>query len=129
MFRNYNMLIANETEKASFQEFLEALVDHSPNSIPENEHWATYWRACFPCDIQYDFILKLETIQEDLKWLFDKFNITKISYPKGNKIPSNTNLLETKYLPEISHPLQKAVHQYLKKDYDLFGYPIPDSIL
>ena len=103
-------------------------MDHSPNSIPENDHWGTYWRACFPCDIQYDYILKLETIEEDSEWLFNKFNITQIAYPKGNSRPSNTTLLETR-LTEISNPLQKAVYQYLKEDYDLFGYPTPDGIL
>ena len=106
---------------------MEALVDHSSNSIEENGHWATYWKTCFPCDIQYDYVLKLETIEEDAKWLLDKFNITKIGYPEGNEAPSNTSLL-TSRLSEISNPLQKAVYQYLKEDYDLFAYPIPRGL-
>lgn len=121
-------LRAHHIENASFLEFLQSLVDHGPNAIPKNNHWATYSSLCFPCDIQYDYILKLETIEDDSEWLFNKFNITNIQYPKGNKAPSNSNRLSDR-LASVSNNLQKAVYHYLQKDYNLFAYPTPDGIL
>ena len=34
-----------------------------PRAIIKQEHWMPYWELCFPCDIHYDYILKLETIK------------------------------------------------------------------
>jgi len=115
-------------EQATFSEFLEYLVDYNQRKIPINEHWETYWKICFPCDINYDYILNLETIEEDSNWIFDKFNISKIKYPKGNKNPSNENLLQNS-LKNISVGLQKAVYHYLRTDFELFDYSPPEGIL
>ena len=65
----------------------EALTDHRRKSLPINEHWMNFWELCFPCDIEYDFILKLESITEESNWLLDHLNITKIKYPKGYTHP------------------------------------------
>lgn len=62
--------------------------------VPKNEHWENYWSLCYPCDIDYDYILKLETIEEDSTWLFNKLGLKNIVYPTGNSKPSNYDLLE-----------------------------------
>ena len=61
----------------------EALTDPRRQSLPINAHWMNFWELCFPCDIEYDFILKLENITEESNWLLRHLNITKIKYPKG----------------------------------------------
>ena len=50
----------------------------------ENEHWQTYRNLLNPCLYQWDYILKLENIEEESKWLFAEFNITEIEYPPGD---------------------------------------------
>ncbi|XP_050706853.1 uncharacterized protein LOC126992233 isoform X1 [Eriocheir sinensis] len=35
-----------------------------------DEHWMTYTEACDPCRVKFDYILKLETIQEEIQYLF-----------------------------------------------------------
>ena len=72
-------------ESATFSEFLQSLADHTPKSIDQNIHWEPYWSACYPCDIQYDYVLKLETIEEDSEWFLhhigvDQARIEYISY-------------------------------------------------
>ena len=47
----------------------------------ENEHRQTYRNLLNPCLYKWDYILKLEDIEEESKWLFSEFNITEIHYP------------------------------------------------
>lgn len=87
----------SSTSPASFGEFLRHVVDKNPTSpiIPKNEHWENYWSLCYPCDIDYDYILKLETIEEDSSWLFKKLGFdNKLVYPSGSSNPSNHDLLK-----------------------------------
>ena len=80
-----------EPKGKKFKNFLklnlwkEALTDHRRKSLPVNEHWMNFWELCFPCDIEYDFILKLESISEESEWLLSHLNITEVKYPKGYK--------------------------------------------
>ena len=65
-------------------------MDENPTVVPKNEHWERYHSLCYPCDIDYDYLLKLDTIEEDSDWLFKKFKIENIKYPRGNGAPSNS---------------------------------------
>ena len=68
-------------------EFLEWWLDGSIKGS-DNEHWQTYRNLLNPCIYKWDYILKLENIEEESKWLFSKLNITEISYPPGNSHPT-----------------------------------------
>ena len=68
--------------KSLISEFLEWWVDGTIGGS-ENEHWQTYRNLLNPCLYQWDYILKLENIEEESKWLFAEFNITEIKYPPG----------------------------------------------
>ena len=72
----------NDTKPTTFNEFLEWWVDGTHRGS-DNEHWQTYRNLINPCLYQWDYILKLENIEEESKWLFSEFNITKITYPPG----------------------------------------------
>ena len=51
--------------RISTNQFLQLIVRR--NSDFDDPHWRTYYKLCFPCDINYDQILKLETIENDHK--------------------------------------------------------------
>ena len=72
----------NDTRPTTFSEFLEWWVDGTYRGS-ENEHWQTYRNLLNPCLYKWDYILKLENIEEESKWLFSEFNITEIDYPPG----------------------------------------------
>ena len=69
--------------KSSNSEFLEWWVDGTISGS-DNEHWQTYRNLINPCLYKWDYILKLENIEEESKWLFAEFNITEVGYPPGN---------------------------------------------
>ena len=72
----------NDTKATTFSEFLEWWVDETHRGS-DNEHWQTYRNLINPCLYKWDYILKLENIEEESKWLFSEFNITEIIYPPG----------------------------------------------
>ena len=74
--------------KSLISEFLEWWVDGTIRGS-ENEHWQTYRNLLNPCLYEWDYILKLENIEQESKWLFDEFNITEIEYPPGDSHFSN----------------------------------------
>ena len=75
----------NDTGPTRFSEFLEWWLDGKMKGS-ENEHWQTYRNLVNPCAYQWDYILKLENIEEESKWLFSELNITEITYPPGNAL-------------------------------------------
>ena len=78
---------------ATIDQFMKYLIDKNPSSIPRNEHWEPYWSLCYPCDIDYDYMLKLDSIEEESSYLFDKLNVKDIHYPHGyGKISSSSYL-------------------------------------
>ena len=65
--------------------------------LKENEHadghWNQYSKGCLDCDIQYDVIGRMETFEEDVKYIILKNgwehilpieSITKVHMNKGN---------------------------------------------
>jgi len=80
--KNYRM-DQNETGPTRFTEFLEWWLD-GKTKWSQNEHWQTYRNLINPCAYKWDYILKLENIEEESKWLFSELNITEIKYPPGN---------------------------------------------
>ena len=58
------MQFINSTEigKRSFRGFLQFAVEN------DNVHWNQYFRFADPCNIHYDYILRTETLQNDLKY-------------------------------------------------------------
>ena len=82
IIKNYRTNQKN-TGPTRFSEFLEWWLDGKQKGS-ENEHWQTYRNLLNPCAYHWDYILKLENIEEESKWLFSEFNITEIEYPPGN---------------------------------------------
>ena len=80
--------------KSSNSEFLEWWLDGTILGS-DNEHWQTYRNLINPCLYKWDYILKLENIEEESKWLFAEFNITDIGYPPGNTHPTIAQLFRS----------------------------------
>lgn len=55
----------------TFQAFVKYLTAN--NTIQHNEHWDQYYDLCYPCYIKYDFIGRLEHLQEESQTFLRKF--------------------------------------------------------
>ena len=110
----------------TFEQFIKYVFKGKPN----NFHWRAQSEVCDPCHIQYDYIMRTETMHRDSKhFLFD-------IYPEAELRLQNPTTLGRKTLP-ISKTQSTSLAQYYcdmskktlhhlreiyKQDMVLFGY-------
>ena len=82
-----------QTGVPTFQEFITQRLTPSWN-YAEDKHWAPYSKKCGPCRISYDYIIKLETIEHDIKPIVSILS-------EGNK--SMGEHLMSMIIPQNSH--------------------------
>lgn len=117
--------------RPSFSQFVQYLLDpRTQKEMPFNEHWRQVYQLCHPCQIQYDFVGHLETLDEDAEHLLRLLRVDNVV-----EFPSlgNRNLTESNWEPDWFNgiPVQARTELYklYEADFRLFGYPRPDSIL
>ena len=101
---------------------------------PYNIHWDSIIHICHPCLIQYDYIMKTETMVEDAPFILSLLSSHLQKPLQLEKIHSHRNAVfedpdkphdYTKALPELKNitdeKLQKFVNNY-QRDMDIFGY-------
>jgi len=114
----------NNNSVPVFREFVQLLLTTNP--FQYDEHWAPYWTRCEPCYVEYDFIGKLETSEEDFKFITNKNHINQTIWENKNFSPKMANREAKKYLLQISP--QEIIDLYKKYylDFKLFGYTIEE---
>lgn len=116
--------------KPTFQQFITYLLD--PETEKEsifNEHWRQVYRLCHPCQVKYDFIGKLETLETDAEHLLKLLKVDHlIRFPSGaqNKTAASW---ERDWFAQIPISTQRQLYKLYELDFELFGYPKPDSVL
>ena len=110
----------------SFYQFLQLITE--TNQF-RDARWRSYYGTCHPCDIDYDIILKLETIQHDIHPIMDH-----LAHASGNKsdfspyeVFWNINNLKqyrntNEIVKTIPSKLLNRTLTYYEKDLDIFGY-------
>ncbi|XP_066971402.1 carbohydrate sulfotransferase 10-like isoform X2 [Macrobrachium rosenbergii] len=76
----------------TFWEFVQYLI--STPVWEYNEHWRPYYLTCTPCHYHYDFILHLETLQDDSEYLVNATGFPELA-------PSHVHATRSKTVPEI----------------------------
>ena len=111
-----------------FWEFVKYIVEDNSNPLRYDRHWVPQFYVCDPCNVQYDYVAKVETFQRDIQAIFRHLNIT---WPGWQRLPrrnSHTSgerkSLEAAYASISSIDLQKLVDIY-KPDMAVFGYSEP----
>lgn len=131
MFRTIptNSTLQQEIRKgASFPEFIQ-YVNYLEKNSPEvhNQHWNVHYRLCHPCSINYDLIVKVETMQQDSKFLLERLKLNGSEFPLINarRTTEEETLMLEKTLEEYRNvpPTDLAqIKRMYGYDIDLFGY-------
>lgn len=112
-----------------FSEFVQYLID--PKTLREdgfNEHWAHYYALCHPCSIEYDFIGKYETIDDDVNFVLKDLAVDKIiKFPDRSDTYRKKKTVDmmSKFYQELSPSNLKRLWTLYVNDYKLFDYPYP----
>lgn len=87
------------------------------------------YRLCHPCQVKYDFIGKLETLETDAEHLLKLLKVDHlIRFPSGAQNKTATSW-ERDWFAQIPISTQRQLYKLYELDFELFGYPKPDSVL
>lgn len=98
----------------TFQQFLTCIADGS-----NDMHWTPQWKLCNVCEINFDFIGHLDTVDEDAAHVISEIGLN-VTYPHSFASKTKQDINEWyKALPkELLLKLQKR-YQY---DFELHGW-------
>ncbi|XP_070683896.1 carbohydrate sulfotransferase 12-like [Pempheris klunzingeri] len=116
--------------KPTFQQFITYLLD--PETEREsvfNEHWRQVYRLCHPCQVKYDFIGRLETLETDAEHLLKLLRVDNLlRFPSGARNRTAASW-ERDWFKQIPMSMRRELYKLYEPDFELFGYPKPDSVL
>lgn len=120
-----------EDPDISFQEFLKFVSDpHQPRKGTD-VHWRPYHELCNPCLVDFDFIGKLEYMQEDfdrLSKLTGIGDVVKMPSRKESQYrKEETDRLMNQYYSKIPKSDMEKLTQRYTPDILLFNYTLPTS--
>uniref|UniRef100_A0A4X2K0M8 Carbohydrate sulfotransferase n=1 Tax=Vombatus ursinus TaxID=29139 RepID=A0A4X2K0M8_VOMUR len=119
----------NNGSGVKFKEFIHYLLDsHRP--VGMDIHWERVSKLCYPCVINYDFVGKFETLEEDANYF-----LQLIGAPRGLKFPNfkdrhssdeRTNAdVVRQYLKDLSNMERQLIYDFYYLDYLMFNYTTP----
>ena len=115
----------------SFPQFVQYLLDpDTEKEAPFNEHWQQVYRLCHPCQIQYDFVGHLETLEEDAEQLLRQLRVDNVvQFPPAARGNQSAGLSLADWFSAVPLEARRRLYQLYQPDFTLFGYPSPEAIL
>ena len=122
MFGANAVELINGLPRISLQQFLAMIL-----RAPHNRHWMKYVGLCQPCRVQYDSVLKLETLESDLEQILPFFRNPgqqTVKIPHWNRERYQTNKLNsvTETIHKVDPQLVRRILNFFRDDMALFGY-------
>ncbi|XP_062947551.1 carbohydrate sulfotransferase 12 [Cynocephalus volans] len=116
--------------KLSFANFIQYLLDPRTEKLaPFNEHWRQVYRLCHPCQIDYDFVGKLETLDEDAAQLLRLLQVDRrLHFPPSYRNRTASSW-EEGWFAKIPLAWRQQLYKLYEADFVLFGYPKPENLL
>ncbi|XP_075825372.1 carbohydrate sulfotransferase 9 isoform X1 [Microtus pennsylvanicus] len=116
----------NNGSGVKFKEFVYYLLDaHRP--VGMDIHWERVSKLCHPCLINYDFIGKFETLEEDANYF-----LQLIGAPKELKFPNfkdrhssderTSAQVVRQYLKDLTRAERQRLYDFYQLDYLMFNY-------
>ena len=96
-----------------------------------NEHWAHYSALCHPCLMNYDFIGKYETLDDDVDYVLKDMHIDDIvKFPQRGATYKKKKTKDElyKYYGQIPPKYLKRLWRIFVNDYKLFDYSYPNLL-
>ncbi|XP_050705318.1 carbohydrate sulfotransferase 11-like [Eriocheir sinensis] len=91
----------------------------------KNVHWTPFHVNCAPCDIDYDVILNMETINEDTRYVSERFRLGLQEGVWKNRAKTNsTEVTALGLFKTLPRNYILALHQRFRTDFLMFGYSL-----
>ena len=109
-----------------FEEFLKFIAEQvvlQRSILPET--WRQYYKTCFPCHINYNYIGKLETIYNDAAHIFKETHYTSdVLFPIASKSYFHTINTMRDHFKNVSSADVERLMEIYALDFALFGYDV-----
>ena len=104
---------ADKNMNITFQDFITCI------KIYKNMHWELYERLCQPCFINYDYVAKFETMDEDSQTILKHLGLGDVQLPK---LHTQHRVDYHQYLQQLDSEHLRSVADYVATDAKMFGY-------
>lgn len=118
-----------------FDEFVEFVTDPNNTQLmlhySEPRHWQPQSDLCYPCNIDYDYVLHMENIKYEADFMFRAEGLpSNVKYPPQTENEAilglrKYDILMSRYYSSVRRQHIDALIRYYEKDYSLFGYTVP----
>ncbi|KAM9223140.1 carbohydrate sulfotransferase 9 [Leptosomus discolor] len=127
--RNANEEALKTGSGVKFKEFIQYLLD-SRRPVGMDIHWEQVSKLCYPCLINYDFIGKFETLEEDANYFLRLVGApAELKFPKFKDRHSSDERTSAEvvrqYLKELSKEERQLTYDFYYLDYLMFNYTSP----
>ncbi|XP_053653174.1 carbohydrate sulfotransferase 12-like isoform X2 [Cherax quadricarinatus] len=134
-FARYRSKTSNETSVfPTFEEFTQFVIDSTANLKTLKEWkkvvcWTPYWAQCGVCAHDFQLIMKLETMEEDERFLITLADLQELKevHEKRN-VRSSPSTSHHKYFQQLSTHQMLQLHQRYLLDFQLFGYSLEEYL-
>ena len=120
----------------TFREFVQMVLSNMLMS--SNPHWNSYFFKCDVCHVNYDYILKVETMEHDMKMFLSNVYLNEMKYVREYKLNSFKTIGElsensySKYLKpfeELSTEEIQALMSKYQYEIEMYGYSFNQNTL
>nr|CAD7265510.1 unnamed protein product [Timema shepardi] len=95
-----------------------------------DEHWRPYHLECSPCVLDYQVIIKMESMDSEEKYLVNKLGLESfVAYSASSRRHKNMNPSgrtgsesAMKYYAQVPRELMQKLYKLYSSDFTLFGY-------
>ncbi|XP_047470489.1 carbohydrate sulfotransferase 12-like [Penaeus chinensis] len=96
-----------------------------------DKHYRPFSTVCSPCKIQYDYIFKQETFDEDLHYLTQVLRLKEVKTGLRTNTKGNTTQYSSylDYYRDVPPDVLKQIYKVYEKDFRIFDYEFPETLL
>lgn len=113
----------------TFEEFVRYILDHQ-NDEQVDMHWVPINSFCTPCLVNFDFILKFDTLQEDQSYLIKHLKLESILSPRWRNQARGKDTKESteEYYSQLSKNQVHQLYYMYMYDFEMFNFTMNEYL-
>ena len=112
-----------EGHDVRFSELVQYLTDQSNPKRQENGHFAAISRLCYPCQLNYTYVGKYESLVNDARMILAQLNVSlPFIFPATTNVLSKTAERWTMDMRSLTPELRHALYREYRDDFRIFDY-------
>lgn len=116
----------NHGETVTFHEFILHLITIGAQHSGFDDHWGPLEASCNPCNVNYDYIAKVETLAKDMDFIKHRIYHDSPYVTLGSMYNASTNMdILNKFYGDISHEDIRTLMTLYVNDFEMFNYHFP----